>query len=310
MLSDADPRFAMKPARHHIGAKRRRPEAIRLSLAPLSKPLDFVGCPELVADVEVSLRGWGASRGVPARGMAPLVSFEKWRQRYHWVSSTLEQPVKWNKRLPRSAFSVLCDIQYELSDWFLVENPDYLCLHCAAVRMGDGAIIIPADGKAGKSTLIAHLAMAGHQVMCDDVLAITPGRPRAMSLGLLPRLRLPLSEGAAASYRDFVAARRGPSDRFYQYLALGPDEFAPYGTKLPIRAIVLLDRRDAGDVAIEPVGAGEVLKHMIRKNFAEEGDVGKIFDRLLRVAVSARRLRLRYARCEDAVAVLRREFAA
>jgi hypothetical protein len=282
-------------------------ETCRLNFARLTKPLDFTGCPGLAKDVLTIARGWGGEFVDPLTGDAPLVTFARRRSRIHWMSEALDVPGLWRRRPPHSDFSALCGIHYEMSDWFLAENPEYLCLHSAAVRIGGSVMLLPADQKAGKSVLAMQFAAAGHKVFGDDVVAIVPRQQAAMSLGLLPRLRLPLPQAEGVAFADFAARRRGPSDRHYQYMNMREGEFAPLGKTAPIGCIVLLDRRSEGGAELVPVSQGEVLKHAIRKNFATTAPPLRIFRDLLAVTSKARRYRLHYARGQDAVALVEKE---
>jgi hypothetical protein len=220
----------------------------------------------------------------------------------------LPVPYRWTRRPPHTTFSALCDIHYELSEWFVRENPGYFCLHCGAVRIGDGVVVFPSDQKAGKSVLTMQFAQAGHEVFGDDVLAIAPKTHDAVALGLLPRMRLPLPETAGSAFADFVAQRRGPVGGHYQYMALRESEFAPFGKRAPILGFVLLERQPDGGASIEAVSQGEILKHVIRKNFATDIPALRIFNRLKSLTGRVRRFRLSYSRGADAIALLTREF--
>ncbi len=65
-----------------------------------------------------------------------------------------------------------------------------LCLHGSAVAIGNHAVVLVGNKGAGKSTLAATLAAAGHPVLADDVVALTSGNDGYMAHSGYPRLRL------------------------------------------------------------------------------------------------------------------------
>jgi hypothetical protein len=283
-------------------------QSMRLSNSDLGVSLDFLNCPRLAADMVSVLRGWNCEvQPVPRKPNATL-TIEKKRTRFHWHSRKLAPSDVWLRHPPHTSFSVLCELHYDWSDWFVARNPGYLCLHSAAARFGSGAVLFPCDQKAGKSVLTMQLAEAGHEVFGDDVVALTPRGNRAMSLGLLPRLRLPYPTGSTQSFCDFVAARSGPSNEHYQFVALRDGEFAPFGASAPVSAIVLLERVSDGPAEFTDIETGEVVKQLIRKNFAEAMPVADIFARLHTLARRVPKLRLRYSKGADAIAMLRKTF--
>jgi hypothetical protein len=50
-------------------------------------------------------------------------------------------------------------------------------LHAGAVAVGGRALGIVGSREAGKSSTLAHLALAGVEVLCDDMLIVDAGRP-------------------------------------------------------------------------------------------------------------------------------------
>jgi hypothetical protein len=116
-----------------------------------------------------------------------------------------------------------------------------LPLHAAAVAVGDTCVAFCGDADAGKSTLVAALARAGHRVICDDLLVLHPSpagslawpadtRPKltAASLALLGGGVEALSEPAAwdgkARTRPGAAAADAPRRLTAIYLLAWGDE--------------------------------------------------------------------------------------
>lgn len=200
--------------------------------------------------------------------------------------------------------NAVCDLVVDLVHAFLADNPDRLCLHCAAVESRAGLVLLAGTYGQGKSTLAAHLAMEGARLYTDDVLPLEPGTGYGMALGILPRLRLPLPETAAAPFRAFAERHAGPaSDRSF-YLDLPDDRLAPFGATAPVNGIVVLDRRDDARPAMESIGTSEALKAIVLRNFARQGSALDILDRLHAVVARAERLRLTYTGADAAAHLL------
>jgi hypothetical protein len=284
----------------------------RLLTPHLSRPVDFVNCERLVGLTQEILRGWDA-KVIVGRGRGhkpPHAIITKKRTCYHWESKWPQMARSWDAKPPHSAFSALLDIHYEWSDWFVRDWPDHFCLHAAAVEINGAAVIFPSDQKAGKSVLAAQFAEANHRVFGDDVIALTPHAAQVMSLGIVPRLRLPLPENLGPRFYEFINRRRGPGSDHYQYLNPPKEEFADFGVKIPVSAIVLLDRSPDGAASLQPVSQGIALKQLIRKNFAETMPVVKIFETLRRLTSSVPCHRLTFSKGPQAITLLQQVFGA
>ncbi|EHK53331.1 hypothetical protein [Allomesorhizobium alhagi] len=110
------------------------------------------------------------------------------------------------------------------------------------MEFAERLVVFPSTNRAGKSTLIARLAAEGVAVHADDLLPLTPD-DEGMSLGISPRLRLPLPETAGATLTRFVMENQGAADGRYKYLELAAPLLAPFGESCPIGAFVLLERQ-------------------------------------------------------------------
>ena len=128
-------------------------------------------------------------------------------------------------------------------------------------------------------------------------------------LGILPRLRLPLPGDASARFHDFVAAREGPGNKRYRYVALGAGELAPFRSESAIEGVVLLERRDGAPMDFRPVRDSDVMKAAILRNFARDVPAIDIFDRLHSVVRRSRCFKMTYGSGEEAANALIGEFA-
>jgi hypothetical protein len=283
-------------------------QTIRISLGVVGLTLAFTGCPDVAAGLETILRGWKVRRLPSSSRARPSAQVIKTAAGYRWRSARLPKPALWDKHPPASAMSVINDIHDVFFDWFLERRRDYLCLHGAAVRIGDGLICFPSTHHAGKSTLAVKLASSGAILYCDDVLPIEPRRNRGMAMGIAPLLRKPLPPRLGSPFLRFVEERPGPSDRRWLYVRLNKAEIAPFGEDAPIKALVLLQRNRRGEAGLRPLPKQAMLKEIILQNFARRGPPVEILDRLLRITRRADCYRLHYSRLDAAARTITAAF--
>jgi hypothetical protein len=207
--------------------------------------------------------------------------------------------------------NAVCDAIAELAMALPAEDDRLLCLHAAGVVLGGRILVFPNVRRAGKSTLSAGLAWAGHQVFSDDVLPVRfPGGQAAqvLSMGVAPRLRLPLPDSLPQGFHDWARSVAGPENRQYRYLAL-PNTPAT-GDSLPVGAFVLLDRMDGPCPArLEPVPPDAAMDALLHQNFTRDRHSGDILDVMATTLASLPVWRLTYADLDDAVACLEAAFA-
>ena len=269
-----------------------------LAFEGLKRPVALIECHELAAGIAAVLRGWRIDE-VPAEAHAsPAITIRGTEDGYRRESEWLTEAVEFD-----DAVDAVCDFLVDLIKAFVADTPPLLCLHSAAVTIGDGLVMFPSPYRAGKSTLVIHLAAAGARVFADDVLPLGAGN-EGLAPGILPRLRLPLRDDAGEAFHRFIDRRRGPANDHYLYVALTEEELAPREIGAPIRGIVLLERMPAARPELLEVGAGEVLKRTIMRDFAYEVSALDALERLHAVVAGARCFTLRYDDGEQAARLL------
>jgi hypothetical protein len=140
----------------------------------------------------------------------------------------------------------------------LSRRKDLISLHAGAAACPSGLLLFVGDALCGKSTLALQMARRGARFFGDDRLLVAPaglgGRPEptGIGLGLTPRMRLPVHEAAGGALAAFVAANSVVEHMDWQgnpiiaYVDLERDTFdaAPFGTTLPLSAVIVPERRD------------------------------------------------------------------
>ena len=270
-----------------------------LSLKGLTEPIALLECDEFAAHLGAVLRGWEMREIGDDGANQPAIIIRKTDSHYIRTSRWLSEPRSFSHPVDAA-----CDFLIDLMKAYIAENQHLLCLHCAAARFDDGLVIFPSTYKAGKSMLSAHLAAAGVQLFTDDVLPVISANGFGVAPGLLPRLRLPLPDDISPGFGQFVDRHYGPHSDHYLYLALGEAALAALGEIAPIRGVVLLDREENTAADISPVGADEILKRTILRNFAHNLSGLDTLDRLHAIVDEAECYSLRYDAGEDAVVAL------
>lgn len=288
--------------------QRRGSETILATYGKTDWRVAYRDCTDIAETVAGILYGWNVRHEPLDPSSMPIATIARLEKRYSWRSPGMAKPLEWRRSPPETRMDVVCDIHDVFFDWFLADRPDYLCLHGAATCLGGGLVLFPCVGKAGKSILTAALARAGHQVYCDDVLAIEPRRNRGFAFGLAPRLRKPLPDTLGRELRTFIDERSGFTSGRWLYLKLRRGEIAPFGRTAPIKAIVLLDRKPAGAARLKTIDEGAMLKELLAQNFACSEPPLAIFERLYAITRGARHHLLTYSTAEAAADLIGREF--
>jgi hypothetical protein len=271
-----------------------------LEFADIENPIALIGCEELAPIIRQVLRGWDMRETTCAEPTTAKISIRKTKKGYIRSSPWVKKPQSF-----RHPVTAVCDFLVDLTNAYLADHPEMLCLHTAAVHLDDGLVLLPGTYRAGKSTLSVHCAAAGFKLFSDDVLPVDGETRSGIAPGILPRLRLPLPDNSGAAFKDFVASRAGAESDRYLYVDLEAERFASRGIKAPITAIVLLERMETGSPEIAPISGGETLKRAILQNFSRAQPALNILDNLHGIVAGARCFELRYRTGEEAVDMIR-----
>lgn len=192
---------------------------------------------------------------------------------------------------------------------FVSRDPQMVCLHAGAARVGDGLVVVIGDSFAGKSSVALHLAVLGNRFFGDDQIGVTLENPsQGLCLGLMPKVRLPLPEDCGDAFREFVDGYSSMQGDEMAYLKLWEGEAGTFGDTAPVRALVFLDRRDAGETELHPASRPELVKTMVRTAFAPHISSPGLLAGLTRLADAAEAYHLQFSSSRDAAGLLSREF--
>jgi hypothetical protein len=277
--------------------------AIDVCFQGLRAPLRLVEAEALLPLLAATLAGWPHQARPADPDARPFftITAQPGSDRFWCEPGLDDRPARALDRV-----NSVCDAIAELALALPAEDDSLLCLHAAGVVMGGRVVIFPNIRRAGKSTLAAALAHAGHRVFSDDVLPISfPGgrHARVQSMGVAPRLRLPLPDRLPQGFRTWTEQVAGPENRQYRYLSL-PD--APRkGDSLPVGAFVLLDRHDAPCPArLDPLPPDAAMDALLHQNFTRDRHSGDILNMMAATLSALPIWRLTYADLADAMACL------
>jgi hypothetical protein len=174
------------------------------------------------------------------------------------------------------------------------------------VLFHDCLVALAGPHRAGKSTLIARLsAEPDLSVFCDDVLPLDSDGC-GVALGIAPRLRLPFPATASDAFRRHVATHLGPADDRYGYVCA--PTVARHGTRTPLGALVVLERRESGPARLHRLDPDIAMQQLLARNMGDLGTAEHAFGLVRETARRARCLTLVYSDLEEAVTLLRHAF--
>jgi len=239
--------------------------------------------------LQAAMPGW-PFRVVEADGSTPPVQLAGRAGGYRLVSPAFPDGL-----LLESPVEAACCVIADLVEIFLDQHPGRVGLHCASVEMNGRLVLFPECHRSGKSLLTAALAGAGLRIVGDDVLVLEDGG-EGMALGTAPRLRLPLPESLDVALHTYTAAYAGPEDDRYRYLALPPGQLAEYGERVPLGAMVLLERDEhLTRPELTLLAPGDGLTRLLRQHFAHDLSSDALMARFLPLMQSLPCRLLRYS---------------
>ncbi len=266
----------------------------------------FADCASIVSLVPNVFCGWDITVCQPDQTVASAC-VTRTKHGWAWQSFGKYKPRDWDRIPPETEIRVITDVHEAVLHWYLAAHPETLCLHAGAAEIGGGLVCFPARGRAGKSTLIAQLAFLGHRIFGDDVLGYRNNL--GVSLGLHPRLRLPLADSLKQDVKAFIRKNAGPAGHGWHYLKTGPDRMAQLEEPCSIGGIVLLRRSDSGAARLSTARTADALSSLISENIIRVRPMLEIFEIMYDLAKNQPKMWLDYSDPLQAAELLQREFS-
>ena len=188
-------------------------------------------------------------------------------------------------------------------------NPNMICLHAGAARVGNGLVIVLGDSFAGKSSVALHLAVLGHRFFSDDQIGVAIDNPsHGMCLGLMPKVRLPLPVDCGDAFCQFIDGYSAMQGDGLAYLKLWDGEAGTFGETAPVRALVFLDRVEAGSTELRVASRPELVKSMISTAFAPHISSSDLLAGLNKLAEGTEAYHLCFESSREAASLLSQKF--
>ncbi|WP_112313201.1 PqqD family peptide modification chaperone [Pseudogemmobacter bohemicus] len=256
--------------------------------------------PALRQALAACLSGWVPKstrlRGLPASPLAAVAPATR-PGRYHLQSRYVEEA---SEDLPLA--STVCALIADLSQNWAETARGTVGLHGGAVAVGGQLLLITGPARAGKSTLVTRLAAApGVTFFCDDVLPVNTGG-EGIALGIAPRLRLPAPPSLAALAHAAIIT----ADDHYGYIR--PPLQAPHGSRLPVAAILLLDRREGAAAQLHRLDPAEAVATLLRQSITGFASAEAAFARARALTRDRPCLRLVCSDLDEAAELILRSF--
>ncbi|WP_366653879.1 PqqD family peptide modification chaperone [Fodinicurvata sp. EGI_FJ10296] len=198
-----------------------------------------------------------------------------------------------------------CSLLVDLVRAYADGQPRWRCLHCGAIEVDGCLVLLVGPWRAGKSTLIADLACRGVRVFTDDILLVDLDARVGMSMGIPPRLRLPLPpaiQGRIVAEGD--NDHRGPEDGRYLYLRPDTIAQAPFGSTAPLGGLVFLDRRTEGPAEVACMDPDAAFAELIVKTFSGSMLIEELVKQVVALVASSLCIRLTYSASDEAAVTL------
>lgn len=234
----------------------------------------------------------------------PLINVLVEDEEYVLQAPWLDKPMKFRDAV------ALAEGMVPVIQWaWLRERHSMLWINGAAVEINGELIVLLGGRRSGKSLVASCLALGGNRIFADGLLPVLPESGTGLSLGLAPRIRLPLPPGLSWSVRSTLEMQKGNGNGALFHLNPGRDKLARFGQQAPIRAFVLLDRVDGAPAALRAARQGTVLKRLVLDSGSERLDAVDVMQGLQSLIGNAGCYRLAYSDPEAARATLRGRFA-
>jgi hypothetical protein len=261
------------------------PAAGRVALAGVelrTAPAAFFSRAARAAAIEPADAGWYRYGRLADRS-----TYLRWKGLGEFVVSADGRTVRCRRaqRASSEAFQVYL-VQRALS--FALVKQGFEPLHATAVVVGDRAVALLGDSGFGKSSLAASFLEAGHRLLTDDLLLVTPHRSGLYGHPGPPRIKLfPATARRLLDRRARGAAMHAATKKLV--LPLAAAQMARHPVPLAGFYILQRPRRQTRGLVFEPLDPRAACIEMVRHTFNR---LHRDRDRLERQFLQASRMAL------------------
>ncbi|HUG61083.1 MAG TPA: PqqD family peptide modification chaperone [Methylomirabilota bacterium] len=249
-------------------------------------------------------RGWGLS---PVEDAAPCITVSRRGRGY----AIMERGADADRE--QTVVGAVCTLVMIVLNRIARGQERRIFLHAAAVSLDGRAVVFPATNRAGKSTLVAAAAFAGHTVIADDILSIgdTDGGGLAVfGPGVAPRLRLPVPPSLGDAFAEAADRLAGPQDRRYRYLNLPEAAVAALDDPHEISAFAMLQCvEEEVPPSLFRVDPGLATQTLLAQTLGVAAPPRALIDWVGDLATATPAILIRYRDPADAVTLLRNVLA-
>ena len=260
---------------------------------------------EVGGDLNLLLPGWPCRREEgPPHDKGDITVDRRWG-RYAVARSGRRK-----RTIVRTTRGAAEEIGRALMNRAIGQRDDQVGLHAGAVRIGSGAVLLMGEAFVGKTSIVTHLAAAGHHVVADDCVIVRfagARGPSAVALGFAMLIRLPLPEGTDPAADAFVAARSSRWTDGHVLVRPNPGEGAAFGEETGISALVHL-QRDATSCEISAVSSPEAVRTLTVMAWNPRLSTERFMGGIAPLAIGLPTFRLRFHDSADAARLLRSHF--
>lgn len=197
-------------------------------------------------------------------------------------------------------FQELVDFGYLHHDWLLA-------VHAAGVHNGRAALLFPALGGSGKTTLTAALLAAGCGYLSDDVVPLAGDGLQAIAVPVALRIK----PGSVAALRNdypglSALTAFGPMDYPVRFLPPRFFDLAAAARHYPVAALVFPAYTPGAACRLTPINGVEALQRLIAaETLFHRPLIRAHIERVLHWLDQTPAYRLQYSRLPDAVGTVR-----
>lgn len=286
-----------------------REQIDRLTFGAAGQIMELRNCSELIEPLSSITRGWNIRPDGDADDSPAAIRIWRIEGRYYW-DMPYPGPFGGFDEPLTDPLHLLDQLYKHIEEFYSLENPAHFYLRSAAVEIDNKLILLFGKGKTENTTLAMILASRGHRVFADSRIAVDTETSHCFSIGVVPRLQLPLSDDKGARKASLLAKENlGPHSSSFAFVELPERLLAPKGTSNDVSGLISLEWSGQPiDTTLQPTNNAETLKAVIPLHYGGEISARRAFTALHKNVREAESFVLRYADAEDAADAIENKF--